>query len=128
MQVVDEQRASFHRFLLFCGITVCLGVALSVGYLIYNQFASRNEPPKLNQYVPVPVQVGDKTVLIGVGVAEWQVPPELNSVYLQLEQLKRQAEEKAARDAAKEAAKDASRKAAPSESSTNRGPGAPARP
>jgi proteasome lid subunit RPN8/RPN11 len=103
VQVVDEQRASFHRFLLFIGVVACLGIVVSVGYLIYSQFVSRNEPPKLNQYVPIPVQVGDKTVLLGVGVAEWQVPPELNAAYLQLEQLKREAEAKAAKEAAKKA-------------------------
>jgi proteasome lid subunit RPN8/RPN11 len=102
VQAVDEQRASFYRFLMFIGIVACLGIVVSVGYFIYSQFASRHEPPKLNQYVPIPVQVGDKTVLLGVGVAEWQVPPELNAVYLQLEQLKREAAEKAAQEAAKQ--------------------------
>ena len=42
-------------------------------------------------------------VLLGIGVAEWQVPPELNAIYLQLEQIKREAEEKAAKEAAKKA-------------------------
>jgi hypothetical protein len=44
--------------------------------------------------------VGDKTVLLGVGVVEWDVPPELNAVFLQLEQLKREAAAKAAAAAA----------------------------
>src|SRR6266704_5932313 len=48
------------------------------------------------QYVPVPVQVGDKTVLVGVGVAQWQVPPELNAIMLTLEREKRLLDEKAA--------------------------------
>jgi len=121
VQVVDEQRASFHRFLVFVGMVACLGIVTSVGYFIYSQFASRNEPPKLNQYVPVPVQVGDKTVLLGVGVAEWQVPPELNAIYLQLEQIKREAEEKAAKEAAKKAGKAATN----SVSATNSAPAVP---
>lgn len=112
VQTVDEQRASFYQFLMFIGIVVCLGIVVSVGYFIYSQFASRNEPPKLNQYVPIPVQVGDKTVLLGVGVAEWQVPPELNAVYLQLEQLKREAQEKAAKESAKKAGQTATNSAA----------------
>jgi hypothetical protein len=116
VHVVDEQRASFYRFLLFVGVIVCLGIVVSVGYFIYSQFISRNEPPKLNQFVPVPVQVGDKTVMIGVGVAEWQVPPELNAIYLQVEQLKRAAEEKAAKEAAKKAGLTPTNSASPTNS------------
>lgn len=112
VQTVDEQRASFHHFLMFIGIIACLGIVVSVGYFIYSQFTSRNEPPKINQFVPVPVQVGDKTVMLGVGVVEWQVPPELNALYLQLEQLKREAEAKAAKEAAQKAARAATNSAA----------------
>ncbi len=107
IQAFDEQRASFHRFLSFIGVVVCLGVVGGVGYFIYSQFKSRNEPPQLNSYVPVPVQVGDKVVMIGVGVAEWQVPPELNAIHLQLEKLKQEAAERAAKAAEAQAAKAA---------------------
>jgi proteasome lid subunit RPN8/RPN11 len=96
---VDDLRTSYHRFLTFVGIVFCLAIVVAVGYTVYNQYISRFEPPRLNSYAPVPVQIGDKTVLLGVGVVEWQVPPELNAVFLQLEQLKREAAEKAVKEA-----------------------------
>jgi proteasome lid subunit RPN8/RPN11 len=99
MQAIDEQRASFHRFLLFLGVILCLGIVVAVGYSIYNQMVDRNKPPELNQMVPIPIQIGDKTVLIGVGVTTWDVPPELNAVMVQLERERREAEQKAAREA-----------------------------
>lgn len=96
VQAVDDLRTSYHRFLTFVGIVFCLAVIAAVGYTVYHQYTSRFEPPRLNSYAPVPVQIGDRTVLLGVGVVEWQVPPELNAVFLQLEQLEREAAEKAA--------------------------------
>lgn len=107
IQTVDEQRTLFNRFLMAVLMVVCVGVITWAGYGIYSHLTSARKPPELNSYVPVPVQIGDKTVLLGVGVAEWQVPPELNAVFLQLEKEKRAAEAKAAAEkAAKE--KDAS--------------------
>ena len=66
------------------------------GYSIYSQWGSRLEPPKVNQIVPVPVQIGDKTVILGVGITSWEVPPELNAILLQNEMLQREAAAKAA--------------------------------
>jgi proteasome lid subunit RPN8/RPN11 len=99
IQAVDDLRTSYHRFLTFVGIVFCLAIIATIGYTVYRQFTARFEPPKLTSFVPVPVQIGDKTVLLGVGVVEWQVPPELNAAFLQLEQLKREAAEKAAKEA-----------------------------
>lgn len=105
LEAIDEQRRSFHRFLLAGGIVFCLAIITALGYSIFSTYASRNEPPKLNQFVPVPIQIGDKTVLLGVGVAEWQVPPELNAMLLQLEKEKQAAEEAAAREETRERSK-----------------------
>ena len=96
IQIVDEQRASHYRFLVFIGIVICAGVVVALGYTMYSNYRYRNEPPRMTQYVPIPVQVGDKTVLVGVGVAQWQVPPELNAIMLTLEREKRLLDEKAA--------------------------------
>jgi len=96
IQALDEQRASYYRFLLFVGIVICLGVVFWIGYTLYSSYRYRNEPPQLTQFVPVPVQVGDKTVLIGVAVAQWQVPPELNAAMLALEREKQLLAQKAA--------------------------------
>src|ERR1051325_10690967 len=35
IQALDEQRTSFYRFLLFCGIFFCLGIIANAGYIIY---------------------------------------------------------------------------------------------
>ena len=96
IQALDEQRASTYRFLVFAGILICLGVVFWIGYTVYSSYRYRNEPPKLTQFVPIPVQAGDKTVLIGVGVAQWEVPPELNAAMLAVEREKQLLAEKAA--------------------------------
>lgn len=96
IQAMDDQRNSYYRFLVIVGLVVCLGVLTVIAFFIWNQTTSRIKPPDLVDFVPVPVQVGDKSVLIGVGVVKWDVPPELNSVYLQLEQMKREAAAEAA--------------------------------
>ncbi len=80
VQALDEHQASYHRFLLFCGFVFCLAVICTAGYFIYTAYTSKLEPPKLNSIVPVPIQIGDKTVLIGMGVVEWKVPDELNAL------------------------------------------------
>jgi proteasome lid subunit RPN8/RPN11 len=100
IQALDEQRTSFYRFLLFCGFVFCLGIIATAGYIIYTQYTSHLEPPRLNSYVPIPVQVGDKTVLLGVGVAEWKVPDELNAVLLKMKLLEKAEAERAAKEAA----------------------------
>jgi hypothetical protein len=66
------------------GFMACFALVAGVGYFIYTEYTSRLEPPRLNNYVPIPVQMGDKTVLIGVGVVQWDVPPELNAVMLKM--------------------------------------------
>ncbi len=111
VQALDDLRSSFLRFLTTLGFIVCLGVVVTIGYYIYSSYKSRLKPPELRAYLPVPIQIGDKTVLLGVGVEQWEVPPELNAVYLQLEQMKREAEEKAAEEKAA-AEKAAAEKAA----------------
>jgi proteasome lid subunit RPN8/RPN11 len=100
VQSFDELRRFHYRFLMTCGALFCVGLVVVVGYTLFKQWGSRLEPPKLNQIVPIPVQVGDKSVILGVAITEWQVPPELNSLLLQAEAIK----EELAREAAKEAA------------------------
>lgn len=102
IQAVDDQRASFHRFLTTLLMLACVGMVVAVGYIIYSGYVSRNEPPRVNNMVPVPVQVGDKTVMLGVGIVQWTVPPELNAILLQIEKEKQAAEKAAAEKAAKD--------------------------
>jgi hypothetical protein len=74
----------------------CLALIGTAAYSIYNQWWSRLEPPKVNQVVPVPVQIGDKTVIMGVAVTSWQVPRELDAILLQAELAERAAKAKQA--------------------------------
>lgn len=90
-QVIDQQQASFYRFLLLCGAVFCVAVIGVAGYLILSAYKSRLEPPKLNSMVQVPVQVGDKTVLLGVAVVEWKIPDELNAMMVELVKQEREA-------------------------------------
>jgi proteasome lid subunit RPN8/RPN11 len=101
-QALDEVTALFYKTLFFIGAVVCMGVLVLVGYLIRAQFLARIEPPQLNNFVPVPVKMGDKNIMVGVGVVNWEVPPELNSVLIDIEKAKQEEEAKAAQKAAEE--------------------------
>jgi hypothetical protein len=90
------------------GLIICLGIVVVIGYHIYTCFQSRIEPPELRNFVPVPIQIGDKTVLLGVAVMQWDVPPELNATYLKLEQMEREAAEKAKQKASEDRAEQES--------------------
>lgn len=96
MQMVDAQSASYHRFLLTIGMIVAMGVIVYVGYSIYSAWAHQDRPPELQGFVPVPVQLGDKSVLLGVGIYKWDVPPALNAAFVELEREKQAAEKAAA--------------------------------
>ena len=96
VQALDDLRTFHYRFMMTCGFVFCLALIAVAAYLIYSDWGSRLEPPKLNQIVPVPVQIGDKTVLLGVGVTSWEVPPELDAMLLQAVMKEREAARKAA--------------------------------
>ena len=96
VQALDETRTFHHRFMLVCGFVFCVALMVAVGYSIYSQWGARLEPPKVNQIVPVPVKVGDQTVILGVAITSWEVPPELNAILLQAEMLQREAAARAA--------------------------------
>jgi hypothetical protein len=55
------------------------------------QHHARLSPAGGAGFVPVPVQIGDKVVMLGVGIVKWDVPKELNAAYLELERQKQQA-------------------------------------
>jgi len=74
--------------------------ALWIGYFIFRTYASQLEPPRIQSVYSIPIQVGDKTVMLGVGVLEWKVPDELNAIMVEEDMLKKEAAEKAAKEAA----------------------------
>jgi proteasome lid subunit RPN8/RPN11 len=99
VQALDEQRTSFYRLLVTLGLVLCIAILGTAAYIIYGDMTARLTPPKVEQFIPVPIQVGDKVVLMGVGIVNWEVPPELNATLLQLEQMKREAAEKDRKEA-----------------------------
>lgn len=96
LQAHDDQRRLFRRVLLVAGLVICLGFISAAGYMIFRDYNSRLEPPRLSGFVPVPIKVGDKTVLVGVGVVQWEVPPELNAILLEEAARKRAEDDKEA--------------------------------
>lgn len=87
-QAMDALRNDIYKVLMFLGFIICVGVSVGVGFFIRSLFVSRNEPPHLNSFMPIPVQVGDKKVMLGLDIVSWDVPPELNAM-LQDEMKKR---------------------------------------
>ncbi|MBI4860090.1 MAG: Mov34/MPN/PAD-1 family protein [Candidatus Riflebacteria bacterium] len=92
---VDDQRSALYRFLLTIFMVSCTAIVVVICYNVYKVYTSNLEPPRLVNFVPVPVQCGSNTVLLGVGITSWTVPPELNASYLQLEKEKRETEARA---------------------------------
>ena len=79
LQAIDKLNLSISRTLMTL-ITLFLFIIVGLSfYTIYrgNDFETKNQPPKVRQYVPVPVKIGSKEVLLGVGIIQWDIPPGL---------------------------------------------------
>jgi proteasome lid subunit RPN8/RPN11 len=77
IRALDETRTSIYRVVVSMGMVIGVGVILLVGYSVYRSYFRPLTPPEVRSYVPLPVKIGDKVVLLGVGVVSWEVPPEL---------------------------------------------------
>ncbi|MCS7303751.1 MAG: Mov34/MPN/PAD-1 family protein [Thermoguttaceae bacterium] len=99
IQTVDELRTLHGRFLMALFLVACLTAVISIGYQIYSKYAQSYEPPERLTTVPVPIQIGDKTVMLLIGVDGWAVPPEITAAYIQLEKERQQQLEEAAQKA-----------------------------
>ena len=97
IQALDEQRSYFYRTLTTMLVVFCSAIIVFVGWRIWLDRMERIEPPKLRNFVPLPIAVGDKTVYLGVALAEWEVPKELDAMMNKLAkeevQQRREAEE-----------------------------------
>ncbi len=93
LQASEEDRVFRHRVLLAAGLLVALAAVLWIGYTVYQGLRPPIEPPRLSQWVPVPVQIGDQKALLGVGVYRWDLPPELDAVLVEAVRQQREAEE-----------------------------------
>jgi hypothetical protein len=92
IQASDDMRAWFYRIILTVAMVIAFMVVLWIGWSIYSSWAYRFEPPKGLATLPVPVQVGDKTVLLYLDVKGWQIPPELQNAWFEAELARRAAE------------------------------------
>jgi proteasome lid subunit RPN8/RPN11 len=119
VQSLDDLRRFHYQFMMSCGFAFCLALIIAVGFTVYKQMNSHYQPPQVNQFVPIPVQVGDKNVLLGVGIVQWEVPPELNSILIQEDLLKKQEEEKARKEAEKTNSTSSGTNSAPANAHTN---------
>lgn len=90
LQAVEEQRSLFFRFLLTVGMVAAVGVVTWIGYSVWTGIRRDREPPRVVSYIPIPIQLGDRQVLMGVSVISWQVPPELTAAYVELERERRE--------------------------------------
>lgn len=96
IQALDAQSAAIARTLTILALLVGLTVVFLIGYSIYRHMTDRITPPELQSFIPVPVQIGDKAVLLGIGVAQWEIPPDLQAVQVAIEKEKAAAREAAA--------------------------------
>jgi proteasome lid subunit RPN8/RPN11 len=81
IRALDEQRTLFHRTMLAILVVVCGAIIGWVGYLVWADRYERIKPPESMSFVPVPVKIGDETVMLGVQVVRWDVPERLNALY-----------------------------------------------
>ncbi len=80
VQALDEQRTLFHRVLLTVVVVVCAGIIGWVSYLIWADRYDRIKPPQTVSFADIPVKLGNDTVMMGVQVVRWDVPPRLNAM------------------------------------------------
>lgn len=79
LQALEKQNTGMTRVLMvMVSLFLLLMITLSF-YVIYrtNYDRERNQPPRMLQYVPVPVRIGNREALVGIGVVDWEIPPEL---------------------------------------------------
>lgn len=102
IQVMDEHRAANHRFVVFVGMLVCVAIIMGVGYNIYSAIRYRNKPPETNtSFIPAPIQLGDKKIMVGLTAVHWEIPEELDAALkekIRLELELKEAKEKARKE------------------------------
>lgn len=101
IQAADEQRVNFQRTLTTVVVVVCAALIAWVGYAIWSDRMERLEPPRVQSYVPVPVRIGNETVMLGVGIVDWKVPPRLDALLQKVAQLEVEARRQEQQELAK---------------------------
>lgn len=89
IQALDEQRANFHRMLTAILVVACTAIIGWVAYAVWSDRVERLQPPRVQSYVPLPVRIGGETVMLGVAVVDWKVPPRLDALIQKVAELER---------------------------------------
>ena len=90
LALIDEQRRTLYGLVVTMVMLVAVSVIGYIGYNVYAHMTGAEEPPRLQTYIPIPIRVGDQTVLLGVGVVNWTVPPNVNAAMVELERRRQQ--------------------------------------
>jgi proteasome lid subunit RPN8/RPN11 len=80
VQSLDEQQRNFYRMLMTLVVIGCLAIVGGVGYFIWTDRTDRLKPPEMRSFVPVPVKVGNETVMLGISIVDWNVPKQLDAM------------------------------------------------
>jgi len=81
LQALDKLSLNIFRALTVMAALFCFLIIAVVFYSIFLNPTKSNQPPQVRQYVPVPVRIGENDALIGVGIIDWKIPPELSSYF-----------------------------------------------
>jgi proteasome lid subunit RPN8/RPN11 len=100
LQAIDDQRQWIYRTITTFGMFIATLAIFGIGYFVYKTWAAPYTPPQLNQTVPVPVMINGKPAMIQMGVVGWDIPPDVNATYIQIEKERRAQLEAAAKQAA----------------------------
>jgi proteasome lid subunit RPN8/RPN11/uncharacterized membrane protein YqjE len=84
LDALEKQKRALDRLVLVAGMVFGLALLGLVGWRVYSDWASRWEPPRLQSFVPVPVTVGGRSVILGVAVVDWELSPEKAEAYRKL--------------------------------------------
>jgi hypothetical protein len=122
LQAIDEQNQALNRFLFGMAVLLAVAIVVATSYNIYRAYTRDYTPPELNSYVRVPVKLGERTVMIGLQVTDWELPPEVNAIIQEEVKQRLEAEAKAKQEAEAKAKQEAADK----EKATNAPPGSPA--
>lgn len=81
LQALDKLSLNIFRALTVMAALFCVLIIAVVFYSLFLNPTKSNQPPKVLQYVPVPVKIGENDALIGVAIIDWKIPPELSSYF-----------------------------------------------
>ena len=89
LNALDKLSMNIFRAITVMGTLFLLVIAGLVIYSIFFNPIMNDRPPKMLQYVPIPLKIQDKNALIGVGVVGWDIPEDLSSKYIQKKEKKK---------------------------------------